>query len=104
MTDVSTAGNNTDTDPDWGARASAIFLDFVDSVRGKTTGPVLKIARALVYGLVILVAAAMLAIFALIALVRLVDVLLPGQVWSAYLLLSVLFLLAGIFCWSKRTP
>ena len=60
MADVSTTESGSDSSPDWGAQASTAFLDLVDNVRGKTTGPLLKAARAVVYGLVILVAALML--------------------------------------------
>lgn len=102
MTDVST-GDDSST-PDWGAQLSTSFLDLVDGVRGKTTGPILKIARALVYGLVIIVAALMMATFVLIALVRLVDNLVPGAVWGTYLILGGLFLLLGMILWSRRTP
>jgi len=39
-----------------------------------------------------------------IALVRLVDVYLPGEVWSAHLLIGVIFTLAGLLVWRKRYP
>ncbi|MDG2113196.1 MAG: hypothetical protein P8N02_11355 [Actinomycetota bacterium] len=102
MADVSTAGD--DSMPDWGAWASSTFLDLVDNVRDKTTGPLLKVARALVYGIVILVAASMLAVLSLIFLVRFVNNWLPGDVWAAYLLLGLVFFLASAVLWRSRTP
>ena len=105
MTEVGAGGNHGDTHiSDWGTQVSNAFFDLVDKVRGKTTGPLLKVARALVYGLVILVAAMMLLVLGLIGLVRLADIAIPGAVWSAYLVLGLLFLGAGAFCWSRRTP
>lgn len=102
MADVNTTGND-DGIPDWGASLSSLFLGFVDNVRDKTTGPLLKVARALVYGIVILVATTMLLVLGLIFLVRFVDNWLPADVWAAYLLLGVAFLLLGAWLWSSRT-
>ena len=42
--------------------------------------------------------------FVLIALVRLVDNLVPGAVWGTYLILGGVFLLLGMILWSRRTP
>ena len=104
MADVSTTESGSDSSPDWGAQASTAFLDLVDNVRGKTTGPLLKAARAVVYGLVILVAALMLLVLVVAMLVRLTDIIVPGQVWSAYLVLGAIFFLVGAILWSKRRP
>jgi len=38
----------------------------------------------------------------MIAMVRIVNQLLPGDVWTTYLLLGVFFALVGMFLWSKR--
>ena len=96
--DVSTSA------PDWGANATDQFIGLIDNVKTKTTGPLLKVARAVVYGIVAAVMAVAILLLVVIGLVRLVNVLLPGDVWAAYLLLGVLFVLGGLFAWSRRTP
>ena len=37
-----------------------------------------------------------------IALIRMLDVYLPGDVWSAYLLLGVVFSMGGLLVWRRR--
>jgi len=37
-----------------------------------------------------------------IALIRMLDVYLPGEVWSAYLLLGVVFSVLGLLVWRQR--
>jgi hypothetical protein len=89
---------------DWPAQAADAIVDTVAKVRDATTGPVLKVARGVVYGTAI----AILGLTALILLVagaiRALDAYLPGEVWSAYLLLGVLFTALGLFLWSRRRP
>ena len=58
-----TSGTSSSQDPDWGKVAADRFVDVVDNVRDKTTGPVLKIARAIVYGLVVIVSLVMMMAF-----------------------------------------
>jgi hypothetical protein len=87
---------------DWSEQAADTVVKVVDAVRDKTTGPVLTVARAIVYGLIGFFAVVVALIVLVIALVRLLDVYLPGEVWSAYLLLGVLFLGTGVFVWGKR--
>lgn len=100
MTDLSPGDRDAST---WDSQLSTMFLDLVDSVRDKTSGPALRIARALVYGLVIIVALIALAVLSLILLVRIANFL-PWSVWFAYLLLGLVFFAAGSFLWSKRRP
>lgn len=73
------------------------------SVREKTSDRLVSLARLLVFGLVALVMAVMALIIAVVAGIRLLDVLLPGEVWLPYLVLGAMFLAAGAFFWSKRS-
>ena len=82
----------------------ARFVDAVEAVRSRTTGPLLVAARAIVYGLPIAVAAVGVIALAAIAAVRALDIAVPGEVWSAYLISSGVFGLAGAWAWSKRRP
>ena len=89
-------------DGDWSEQAADTVVKVVDAVRDKTTGPVLTAARAVVYGLIGLVAVIVALIVLTIALVRLVDVYLPGEVWSAHAFIGLLFTFAGWYVWRKR--
>lgn len=91
------------TDPHWSDQAADTVVRVVDSVREKTTGPVLTAARAIVYGLIGLFVAFVALVVLTIAIVRFIDVYLPGEVWSAHLLTGVVFTVGGLFVWRKRT-
>jgi hypothetical protein len=90
------------SDPDWADQATDAVIKVVDSVREKTTGPVLNVARGIVYGLIGFFAALVAVIVLTIALIRMLDVYLPGEVWSAYLLLGLVFSVAGLVLWRRR--
>ena len=85
------------------AQATKFVVSTVESVRGKTTGPLLFIARLLVYGVVFFVIVIAGVSLLMIATVRIVNQLLPGDVWTTYLLLGVFFAFLGMFLWSKRS-
>jgi hypothetical protein len=76
---------------------------YIDLVRSNTTDRLVRVARLLVFGLLAAIVGAMAAILAVIALIRLLDVLLPREVWLPYVVLGAIFLVAGLFLWSKRT-
>ncbi len=109
MSDPSTAtsapgavGSSSVPARDWPAQTADTIERVVGSFRSKTTGPVERIARVLVYGLLAAVLGVAVLLLFTIAFVRFVDVYLPGDVWSAHLLVGVLFTLGGLFLWSKR--
>src|SRR5688500_20345621 len=87
---------------DWADQAADTVVRVVDTVREKTTGPVLTAARAIVYGIIGFFAALVALIVLVIALIRILDVYLPGEVWSAYLLLGIAFLVGGGLVWHQR--
>jgi len=89
---------------DWAQQGSDLVLRYVDTVRDKTTKPMLKGARVVVYG-VIAGTLGFVALVALsLALFRGIDRALPGQVWSTYLVFGGFFFLAGLFVFAKRRP
>src|SRR5262245_4910148 len=90
------------TTEDWSEQAADAVVSVVDAVREKTTGPVLTVARAIVYGIIGLFAAIVALVLLTIALVRFTDVYLPGGVWSAYLLIGSIFIIFGLLVWRKR--
>lgn len=98
-----TSNNERKQDLGFNIKVTNIFVNFVESVRNKTTGPILGLVRACVYGVMLTVSASITIIFLLIGLIRLVNIALPGSVWSAYLVLGLVFYIAGVLLWSRRT-
>ena len=90
------------TDDGLASQATSVVVNLVKSVRGKPTGPLLFVARLVVYSITILIAASAAIVLFVIAAVKIVNQLLPGDVWAAYLLLGAVFALVGTFFWSKR--
>jgi hypothetical protein len=89
-------------DPDFADQAADTVIKVVDTVRDKTTGPILTAARAVVYGLIGLFAVIVGLVVLTIALVRLADSYLPGNVWSAHLLIGTIFTVGGLLVWRRR--
>jgi hypothetical protein len=76
---------------------------YIDVVRSNTTDRLVRIARLVVFGLIAAIVGSMAAVLGLIALIRVLDVILPREVWLPYVVLGAIFLGAGLFLWSKRT-
>lgn len=87
---------------DWHVLATEKVVSTVDTVRVKTSGPAIKISRIVVYGIMATFIGLMAVILLLIGLVRLLDNVLPKDVWLVYLILGSLFLAIGAFLWTKR--
>lgn len=67
----------------------------VSGLRDKTATPLTVVARAIVYGLLAAVMGVATLVLIVVALVRVVDVYLPGEVWSSHLLLGGISTVAG---------
>jgi protein-S-isoprenylcysteine O-methyltransferase Ste14 len=76
---------------------------YIDVVRSNTTDRLVKVARLIVYGVIAAILGAMAAIVSLIAMIRVLDIVLPREVWLPYVVLGAIFLGAGLFLWSKKT-
>ena len=87
--------------PDWAAQTTDTIERVVGQVRDRTTGPLLSVARALVYGTLAATAGIAALVLVAIIVVRVLD-LLPGGVWVAHLITGALFSAAGLLLWSKR--
>lgn len=91
------------TGGDWAAQTADTIERVVGSVRGKTSEPLERLARIVVYGVV----AAFLGLAALVllavAVVRALDIAIPGEVWSAHVAAGGIFTLLGLFLWRKRS-
>jgi hypothetical protein len=87
------------TGDDWAVQTADTIERVVGAVRGKTTEPVAKVARMVVYGLAASFLAVAALVFLAIALVRVLDVAIPGEVWPAHLVTGGIFTIAGLLCW-----
>jgi len=97
------------TDDDWPARASATVVQYVGTVRDKTTGPALAASRNVVYLLAMALIGVMALILLLILAVRFLVIVTSyvpgvdeGETWLAYFVLGTVFVLVGSFFWSKK--
>lgn len=81
--------------PDWTVQAADTVERVVAGVRDKTATPLTVVARGLVYGLLAAVMGVATLVLVVVGLVRAVDVYLPGEVWSAHLLVGGIFTVVG---------
>jgi hypothetical protein len=94
---------------DWTAQAADRIEAVVTTVRDKTTVPVQKVARAIVFGLIAAILGIMAGFLVVIGLFRL-HVYLPlghnegRKVWITYVGVGAIFLVAGMFTWRYRKP
>lgn len=95
-------------DEDWPAKAAETIERLVGSVRDKTTGPAITAARAVVYGTFAALVGSAVLVLLIIGAVRVLDTYLPDSVfgedhiWAAYLILGLLFVIAGAVLWARR--
>lgn len=75
---------------------------YIEIVRSNTTDRLVKVARIVVFGVIALILGSMAGVIALIAAIRILNVILPSGVWLPYVLLGAIFLGLGMFCWSKK--
>lgn len=87
---------------DWPAQAADAIVEVVGKVRDATTGPILTAARGVVYGTAIALLGATALVLVLVGAVRFLDTLIPGEVWSAYLVLGLVLTGIGLVLWSRR--
>jgi hypothetical protein len=95
-------------DRDWPSQAADSIERVVGSVRDKTTGPALTVARGVVYGLFAALVGTACLVLLIVAAVRLLNSYLPDSVfgeehmWASYLILGLVFVVAGGVLWVRR--
>jgi hypothetical protein len=89
-------------EPDWAAQTADQIEKVVVSIRSKTADPLDRVVRLVVYGIVAAVLGTAALVLLSAGLVRALDVLIPGAVWSAHVTLGGIFTVAGLFLWTKR--
>lgn len=82
---------------EWPTQAADAVVETIAKVRDKTTKPALVAARALVYGIIVAVVGTVATVLLLTLVVRLLNNYLPGQIWTVYLGLFVLFTVPGVW-------
>jgi hypothetical protein len=94
---------------DWTDDLTDRIESAVSSVREKTTVPVTKAARAVVFGLVAGILGAGAFLLVVVAVVRLLDVYMPyhplaRRVWTVDAGAAAIFLGVGALAWRRRKP
>lgn len=101
------AGNPL-TDPNWAADVTGTIVSTIDKVRRYTTTPIVRLARALVFGLLGGVLAVTALILLMIGISRGLISFLEWpldhdtSVWVAHTTLGAIFVLIGTVCMAKR--
>lgn len=91
------------TGGDWAAQTADTIERLVGGVRGKTAEPLERVARIVVYGVVVTFLGIAAVVLLAIAVVRALDIAIPGEVWSAHVVAGGIFTLLGLFLWRKRS-
>lgn len=108
---IDSVGQTEPSQDDWPAKASATIVQYVGTVRDKTTGPALVASRYLVYAIAMALIAVVLVVLLLVLLVRLLvsatshlSFVELGETWLAYYILGAIFVLIGALLWRKKEP
>ena len=88
---------------DWAAEVADRIDDVVEKVRANTSDKLVNVARWLVFGLLAVVMGGIAVVLFVIFAIRLLAVIFQGEVWLAHLVLGAIFLVVGVFLWSRRT-
>jgi hypothetical protein len=99
-------GSDPNPTPDWPVQATDMIVKGVDTVRDRTTGPALQIARYVVYGSVAALLAVPLLVLLLVGVMRAFEglLLLAGlqdPMWIVYVVFGVAFTAVGLYLWHK---
>jgi hypothetical protein len=94
--------------PDWTTNVADRIESVVTTVREKTTVPIQKVARAVVFGLIGAVVGSVALVLLVVALFRL-HIYIPGhkegrKVWIADVGVGAIFVLLGGLLWRRRKP
>ena len=88
--------------PDWATGLVDSLESVVGAIRSRTTDPIARVARIVVFAALGFGVVLTLLLVTVIGSVRLLDSYLPGQVWSAHLVVGGIFFVAGMLLWGKR--
>jgi hypothetical protein len=108
MDDTSDGASPRATDPlaDLPVRATDWVESLVTLLRDRTVRPLTLVARAIVFGIIVLAASVVSLTLVAIAIIRLLTVYaFDGRVWLSDLVVGVLFVAAGAasYTWGRRS-
>jgi hypothetical protein len=108
MDDTSDGASPRATDPlaDLPVRATDWVESLVTLLRDRTVRPLTLVARAIVFGIIVLAASVVSLTLVAIAIIRLLTVYaFDGRVWLSDLVVGVLFVAAGAasYIWGRRS-
>lgn len=89
-------------DGSWPDQATDLIVSVVGTVRDKTVGPAMTIARGVVYGTFAAIVGIAALVLTTIFAVRIITVYMPGErVWIPEIGIGVLFGIGALVLWSK---
>jgi hypothetical protein len=106
MDDTSDGAAPRSTDPlaDLPVRATDWVESLVTLLRDRAVRPLTLVARALVFGIIVLSASVVVLGLVAIAVIRLLTVYaFSGRVWLSDLVVGAVFVVAGLIAWSRRS-
>lgn len=86
---------------DWTTQAADAVEQAVVAVRDRTVVPAQRGAKMVVYGLLTAFFAFTAFVLVSVLVFRVLNVFLP--VWASWLVLGGIFVVAGAFCWTRRS-
>lgn len=96
---------NEPREPDIVDRALHSFDHVLDIIHDKILRPLLLAGRALAFGLIIVLAVAVLLTVLVVGVVRLLNVYcFAGREWLSYLVIGGLCIIGGMVIWRRRRP
>jgi hypothetical protein len=87
---------------DWAGQTTDTIVRLVEQVRDRTTVPLLTASRGVVFGLLAGIIGIAAVTLLLVMVVRILDIVLPSEVWLAYLVLGTVLVIAGAVFMRKR--
>ena len=92
-------------EPDLVDRLLGLLDHGLDVVHDKVLRPIIMAARAIAFGLIIVLAAIVFVIVVVIGFIRLLNIYaFSGHEWLSYVVVGGISLLAGLLIWRKRRP
>jgi hypothetical protein len=100
--------DKVETSADWPAQATDTIVKVVGQVRDKTTGPIITIARGVVYGTLAAILGIIAVVLTCIVLIRALSIPVeelwgPGKIWAVYLFLGDNFTIVGWIVMKKAS-
>jgi hypothetical protein len=100
--DASSSGPG-DAGAQWQVRVVDVVEDTVTAVHDRVVRPLLLVARAIVFGIVVAAMALVVSILLSVAAVRLLDVYaFRGRVWASDALVGGVLTIGGLVAWTQR--